>query len=604
MKRTEATNQYKWDFSNLYKNVDEWKADLNKMAELGKKEASFKGKLKNKDDFKAFQLNEEEMAKISTKLIVYIHLGDTDQTNTLYQELEGLLMNVYQQINIETAWEAPELKEVGEETIMGWINEDKDLQPFALEYKNFFKQAKHVLSAHDEELLSKVARSRGAISGMYDSLAFADNQEQKIDYNGVETPVTSSFQLKIMQDSDPVNDQQLRLQVNQLANKGIIDKKYSFANVYEGIMQSSTESINLRGYDSVLQASLDGDNVPVDVYLKLLEVGKKYIKPFEDFSLITKKHFKLDKYYATDRQLKLVDEYTETYDVEEAQNLIKKALSVLGPDYLTKLDKAWGPNRIDFYEDTNKTSGAYSTGGNGVEPIILMNWDDKLNSVTTLAHESGHSVHTLFADEAQPYPLADYPIILAEVASTVNEHLLYDYLINTTRDRDEKIYLLQQRIFDLVSTFYRQIQFADFEYRAHNLVQQNVPQTAESLAKLFNDTQADYGYGVFDKPENTDGQYSWPRVSHFFHSPFYVYKYAIDVTASYKLYQDVKNGHPEILINFLKAGGSKDPLDIMMDAGIDFNKEETYMPLINAISDMTKQLEELLNDKNPYPQAK
>lgn len=596
MKRKDAPSEYKWDFSHLYPNIEAWKKDLEQVEQLGQQQAAFQGKLNTKENFVAFEELNSQMDGLLNKLVVYLHLGDVDQTNTLYQELEGLLMNVWQKVQVGTAFVAPELKTIGEATIMGWIDHDQSLSKYRLGYENFFLEAQHVLPAHDEELLSKVSRSRGAIAGMYDSLAFADNQEQKMTYHGEEVPVTTALQLEIMQDSDPINDQMLRQQVNLLMNQGFINKKHSFAKVYDGIMQGSTESIRLRGYESALAASLQGDNVPVEIYLKLLAVGKKQIQAFRDYNLIIKKAFNLEPFYASDRQLKLVKEYNRTFSVEEAQTIIKAALGVLGEEYLTNLKTAWGPNRIDYYEDTNKTSGAYSTGGNGVEPIILMNWDDKLNSVTTLAHESGHSVHTLFADANQVYPLSEYPIILAEVASTVNEHLVFDYLLSQTTDRSEKIYLLQQRIFDLMSTFYRQIQFADFEYRAHSQVEQGIPQTADSLAQLFSEVQLDYGYDVFDPSPQEEGQYVWPRVSHFFHSPYYVYKYAIDVTASFKLYEDVKNGHPENLLNFLKAGGSKNPLDVMKDAGIDFNQEATYEPLINSIKAMVDELATLINE--------
>lgn len=597
MKRKDADKKYQWDFGHLYANVDDWKKDLNQIERLGETQAKFKGKLNTLENFKLFEEHDQQMALILNKLVVYLHLGDVDQTNPLYQELEGLLTNVWQKVNVQTAWVAPEVKELGEQTVLGWIDQDPELAPYRLGYVNFFKEAAHVLSTHDEELLSKVARSRGLIGGMYDSLAFADNQEQKLVYHDQEVVVTGALQLEIMQDSDPVKDQKLRQEVNLLMNKGFIDKKHSFAKVYDGILQSSSEAIKLRNYPSALAASLQGDNIPVEIYLKLLEVARKNIQVFKDYNLLIKKAFGLEKFYPADRQLKLVKEYHQTFSVEQAQTIIKEALSVLGSEYLKNLAVAWSPHRIDYYEDTNKTSGAYSTGGNGVEPIILMNWDDKLNSVTTLAHESGHSVHTLFADATQTYPLNEYPIILAEVASTVNEHLVFDYLITHTTDKSEKIYLLQQRIFDLMSTFYRQVQFADFEYRAHSLVEQEVPQTAESLAKLFNEVQLDYGYDVFDSNLESDSQYVWPRVSHFFHSPYYVYKYAIDVTASYKLYTDIKKGNPDSLLTFLKAGGSKDPLDVLKDAGIDFSQEATYEPLIQAMTEMVGELDQLLNQK-------
>ncbi|KAF5295622.1 hypothetical protein FQA39_LY12795 [Lamprigera yunnana] len=333
------------------------------------------------------------------------------------------------------------------------------------------QKAKHVLNQNDESLLSKVGRSRGAISGMYDTLAYADRKEEEIDY--------------------------------------------------QGILQTRFESVQIRNYNSIIESSLSGDGVDIEIYKKLLEVGKATIEPFNEYNLLVKDFFKFDKFYATDRSLKLVKEYKKTFTVEEAKEMIKKALSKL---------------------DTNKRDGAYSTG------------------VNTLAHEIGHSVHTLFADEFQPYPLNSYPIILAEVASTINEHLLFDYLYNNSTDKNEKIYLLQNRISDLCGTFYRQIQFASFEYEASLMVEQGTPLTADGLSDLFNKSQTQFGYDIFDK--------------------------LIDVTASFKLYDDIKKGNVDSTINFLKAGGHKEPLAILKDVGVDFTKTETYDPLINGIKEI------------------
>ncbi|AJM71579.1 oligoendopeptidase F [Mycoplasma yeatsii] len=596
MKRSQATNDYKWDFSHLYKNQEEWKQELDKLMNLAKEYEKFKGKLHIKEEFfKSIKLD-EEIELLVTRLSIYTRMGDTDQTNEVYRTLEGLLMNALQEIYQLTAFASPELKEVGQDVIFSWLKENKEYEKYEYGYRKFFEHAKHILDKRDEELLSKVSRSRSAISMMYDTLAYADRQDQEIEYKGQKQILTNSLLAEINQDSDPIKDQDLRIKAGVLFSKNFSDKKHSFAQIYEGILQSSLESVKLRNYESSLQSSLSSDSIDTSIYLKLLEVGKKYIKPLQDYLLLIKDTFKLEKFYPSDRQLKLVKDYNRTFTVDQGKEIIRKALSVLGKEYLDKLEIAWGPNRIDYYEDTNKRDGAYSTGGQGVEPIILMNWDDKLNSVNTLAHECGHSVHTLFADENQPYPLSEYPIILAEVASTINEHLLFDFMYSNAQTKEEKIYLLQQRIFDLTSTFYRQIQFADFEYRTSQLAEKQIPFTAELLNNLFVEVQNDYGYTVFDKLEDKDRKhgFGWPRISHFFHSPFYVYKYAIDVTASYKLYDDIKKGNIESTINFLKAGGHKEPLKIMLDAGIDFTKEETYQPLINGIIEYTNQLKELL----------
>lgn len=598
MKRTQAENKYKWDFTHLYPKIEDWKKDLTKVVKLAQSYQKFKGHLHEKKTFFQYLELDEKIDLILNKMSVYLHYGDVDTSNQVFQELEGLLMNEYQKISVNTAFLAPELKEVGEKIILQWLKSDSQYQKYEYGLKKFFEEAKHILSDHDEELLSKVGRSRGAIGGMYDTLAYADRHDEIIDYHGKQQVLTTSLMMEISEDTHPIKDQDLRKKASQIFAKNFVDRKHSFAGIYEGILISSQESIKLRNYSSSLIASLTGDSIDPKIYLKLLEVGKKSSNLFKEYHLLLKKHFKLKKFYATDRQLKLVASYERKFNVEQAQALIQESLKVLGPEYLEQLKIAWSDHHIDYYEDTNKRDGAYSSGGAGVDPIILMNWDDKLNSVNTLAHESGHSVHTLFAQKTQPYPLSEYPIILAEVASTINEHLLFDYMYHQTQNKDEKIYLLQQRIFDLLSTFTRQIQFAAFEYEAHQLVENGQPLTADILAGLFTKIQSEYGYDVFDVDQENKLTYGWPRVSHFFHSPFYVYKYAIDVTASFKLYQDIKQGNVTTTLNFLKAGGHKEPLKIMQDAGIDFEKESTYQPLLDGIKDYLEELEHLLKLHN------
>ncbi|AHI53609.1 oligoendopeptidase F [Spiroplasma sabaudiense Ar-1343] len=594
MKRTEAKQEYKWDFSHLYKDAGAFKKELKNLEKIISKFEDFQGKLKEETKFFEYLELDTQTDLIFMKLGQYLHLQDIDQTNTELQELEGYMMTFYQKLKIATSFIAPELKEVGEKTIQGWLESNPKYSHHLFGMKKFFEQAKHILPAQDEELLSKVSRSRGAVGSLYDVLAYADRQEQLFTWKGKEQPLTQTLLTEIMEDSDPLKDQQLRREASKLFAKNFIDKKHSFAKIYEGILQASFENVKIRNYPSALEASLSSDAVPKEVYENLIAVGRKFIKPFKDYNLLIKNHYKFKKFYPTDRMLKLAKDHQKNYTVDEAKELIRTALLVLGNDYKEKLEIAWSANRIDYFEDTNKRDGAYSSGGAGVEPIILMNWDDKLSSVATLAHEIGHSVHTLFADESQKYPLSEYPIILAEVASTLNEHLLFEYLYKNATKKEEKIYLLQQRIGDLCGTFFRQIQFAEFELNCHNLVAQGEPITAEVLAQYYKTSEQGFGYEIFDSSDQLP--FGWPRISHFFHSPFYVYKYAIDVTASFKLYQDVKDGNIDKVTSFLKAGGHKNPLEILKDVGIDFNEESTYEPLIKAIESMVQDLKDLLQN--------
>ena len=600
MKRNEAPAQYKWDFTNLYPTIDDWKKDLNIIVEKLKEIIAFKGKLNNKDIFKKYLQLDDEINLIASKLGQYLHMGDIDTTNLVYQELSGIFANTINELSSQLAFISPELKAIDEQIIMGWIKSDSELQKYEYGYRKFFREAQHILSERDEEILSLVSRSRGAAYDIYDLLAYADKKPVYVNYQGKEQKLTQALYSEITEETDPLDDQKLRAETAKLFVQHLTDKKHSFARVYEAILQGSVESVKLRGYKNTLQAALSSDDVTEDIYESLIKYGRQTSHLNVRYNEILKKYFKFNKYYASDSRLKLVKNVpsvNKKYSVEEAKNIIRESLKMLGPEYLSQLEIAWSDNRIDYFEDTNKRVGAYSSGGNGVEPIILMNWDNTISSVNTLAHEAGHSVHTLLADANNPRPLSNYPIILAEVASTVNEHLLFDYLYKNAQSDDEKIYLLQNRIEEITGTFFRQIQFADFEWSAHKMVENNKPLDADKLADLFEKISNDFGSSVFDKYEENSKPYGWTRILHFFNSPYYVYKYATCIVASFKLYNDVLNNNPQTLINFLKQGGRKEPLLILKDIGIDYTDEKVYDGLINKLTSLIDDLEVLLNKK-------
>ncbi|QBQ08153.1 oligoendopeptidase F [Spiroplasma gladiatoris] len=591
MKRNEAKKDYKWDFSHLYRSKDEFLSDLEVFKKMFDELEELKGTLNIKENFLKYLTIDKKADYLIDRLSQYVHMYDVDQTNTELQELNSMFSNTYQESISKISFFSPEVLLIGKENILDFLK-DSEFESQTYSFEKLFSKQKHILDEEQESILSKVSRSRNAIGELYDSLAYADNIEEKIILNGEEVVVDSTVFRKVMQDSDPLNDQELRKEIWEKRFCNYKSRKYSYAKIYEGILLKDVEDYKIRNYSSSLEMSLKKDNVPVSVYEKLLEVGKKHINVLKEYYLTLKDKYNLKIFNTTDRELTLTKEFKKVFSVEEGLKIVKESLNVLGEEYISYLQKATRPNAIDFYEDKSKRSGAYSSGSYGVDPIILMNWDDKLNSVSTLAHELGHSVHTYLACNYQPYPLGNYPLILAEVASTFNEHILFDYTYKNLKDDSEKVYLLQQRIFDLCSTFFRQIQFAQFEYDAHKLAEAGEPITADSLMNLFLKVENDYGYNIFDDKDRD--AYQWPYIGHFFFSPFYVYKYAIDIVASFKLYDDFKKRGPESILKFLKAGGHKDPLEILKDSGVDFDKEETYLPLINEIEKLTKELKKLI----------
>lgn len=610
MKRSELKDlelkQYCWDFSHLFKDNKAWTKGLDQLETIAKKIVALKGKLNSLENFKKYLQISKEMSLLGMQLGQYLHYSDINQTDLEYQKLNSLYGIKASNIGEMLSWIEPEIKTIGKEAITKWVDENEELKVYHHSMQLFFQFEKYILSEHDEKLLSKVSKSRGAVGDLYDTLVYADKQPIKFTYQGKEQELTQTLYLNILENSDPKADQQLRIDVNKLFYQDIVNKKHSLAQIYEGIIESSVEEVKIRHNDqqtdvkkyiTPLHYSLEGDNVPIEVYQNLIKAGQKYGVLVEEFYQIKKDFFGLKKFYGTDTSLKMSQLPDKKYDVPTGIKIVKEVLSQLGPKYLEQLDLALLPGRIDYYEDTNKRTGAYSSGGNGVEPIILMNWDDNINSINTLGHELGHSVHTLMAEKHQAYPNAGYPIILAEVASTVNEHLIFDYLYNKTDDKQEKIYLLQTHIETVIGTFFRQIQFAEFEWAAHKLVEKEEPLNADILADLYQTIANKYGQKALDVYDATQKPYAWPRVSHFFHSPYYVYKYATSVTVSYKLYEDIKNGKKENLLNFLKAGGSDYPLEILKKAGVDLTEINVYNALVDNLKKMINELKLLVNSK-------
>lgn len=602
MKRSELTTeqkkQYCWDFSHLFQNNEDWIKTLNGLEGKVDQLAALKGKLKELENFKTYLAINKEFSLELTKLGQYLHYSDLDQTDLEFQNLNNLFGIKLNNFSQQLSWTEPEIKTIGSKTINQWVAENPDLKTYQHNMQVFFQFEKYILSEHDETLLSKVGKSRGAVGDLYDTLVYADKETVMIDYQGKEQELTQTLYLDILENTDPVKDQKLRIEANKKFYRDITNKKHSLAQVYQGIIEVEVEETKIRNTDpknplTPLEFSLLGDNVSLPVYENLLKVGQKHADLVREFYKIKKSFFKLDKFYPTDTSLQMAKLPNQKYDVETGIKIIKLVLSVLEQEYLEQLDLALLPGRIDYFEDTNKRTGAYSSGGSGVEPIILMNWDDTINAINTLGHELGHSVHTLLSDKYQQYPNNDYPIILAEVASTVNEHLIFDHLYNKAKSDQEKIYLLQSHIETIIGTFFRQIQFADFEWSAHKLVEKDEPLNADVLSDLYREISDKYGQDVLDVVDEKEKNYSWPRVSHFFHSPFYVYKYATSITVSYQLYEDVKNGKKENLLNFLKSGGSDYPLEILKKAGVDLEDINVYNPLVDNLADLISELKAL-----------
>ena len=387
----------------------------------------------------------------------------------------------------------------------------------------------------------------------------------------------------------------IRRKVFEAIFKFYEEHKQTFASIYNGIMQSEYANVKNRNYNSILESHLDINNIPKEVFLTLINTTKANTAPIKKYYELRRKYFNLAKIHTYDRFLQF-KKTNNKYSYDDAKEIFFKAVKKIGGEFEKKAHLVLEEGRVDVLPSDGKRSGAFSTGSYEKGTFIMLNHTGNLDSVFTLAHEAGHSMHTMFANENQPYATSNYVIFVAEIASTFNESLLLDYLLSKDLDDDTKIVLLQQEIDNILSTFYRQALFADFEYQAHNLVEANKPITYSNLSQIMKDLYQTY-YGI-DLTEEKYKEYVWAYIPHLFNSPFYVYQYATSYAASQAIYQKVKNNEKNALddyLRLLKAGGSDYPVNLVKKANVDLTTKEPFMAVVNRLEELVDRLEHILN---------
>ena len=554
-KEQEIGKEYKWNLSDIYKDYKEWGKDYKKVEKQAEELVSYKGKLGEEKALLEFFKKQEEMDKISYKLYRYPQLArdlnslDKDAVEN-FQKVQFL----FAKINTELSWINSELIS-NREKIEKWIVK-KEFSDYRFGVENLFRLQEHILK----------------------------------ESTGEEVEVTPANYGKILTKNRNQEDRKLMFENYY----GLYKKRENtIAAVYNSLLQRDIASMKSHNYETFLSRFLEGNNIPEKVYLNLINTAKKNTEPLKRYLKLRKKILGLKKYHNYDGSINLV-EFDKDYEYDDAKEIVLKSVSPLGEEYTEKMKKAISEGWLDVFEAKGKRSGAYSAGVYGVHPYMLLNYNKTLDSVFTLAHELGHTLHTLYSDENQPFSTSDYTIFVAEVASTFNEKLLLDYMLENTEDPLEKIALLEQEIGNIVGTFYFQALLADYEYQAHELVEKGEPVTAEVLTgiieKLFDEY---YGKNV----EKEELLYVlWARIPHFFNSPFYVYQYATCFASSAILYDKIikekdekkRNTALKKYIGLLSSGGSDFPMNQLKKAGVDLSKK-------TAIEEVAKQFDLLLD---------
>jgi oligoendopeptidase F len=596
--RAEIAESHKWKLEDIFPDWPAWEAALAVLERRIGEYAALRGTLgKGADNLLAVYKLNDELGQLAYTVYYYPSLKyDEDQRdnriNARRQQVQALMARWSE----ETSWLSPELLAIPIETVRGWMNANTDLALYRFAIEEVFRQQEHVLDEKGERLLSLSSRLSGAPTDAYQSLSTADATFPEITLSTGEKATMSYGQYRAVL---ATNRHQPDRRAAFLAHYGTFDANLNtYASLYHSVCQRDWFHARARGYKTTLESALHGNNIPRAVVDTLISATRAGVEPLRRYHRLRRRALKLDKYFPYDFSIPIA-EWNRRYAYDAMLEPIVTSTAVLGQAYQSRMWRGFRERWIDVYENDGKRSGAYSAPVYGVHPYMLMNWADTLDDVFTLAHEMGHSMHTMLSHERQPFVYSDYTIFVAEVPSTLSEALLLDHLLDQASDKTEQMVLLQHAIDNITSTFYTQVLFADFELAAHELVEKDEPITAEVLSALYKERfEAYYGDAV-DMEALTP--VTWARIPHFFNSPYYVYQYATCFASAAKLAREITTGSEasraaarQRYLDLLGAGGSDHPMTLLKAAGVDLSEPSTVRAVVDQLDGLVGRLEELI----------
>ena len=592
MERQKIESQFKWTIDEMYPSESDLEKDIDKVKELVEKVAKYKGKLaESKSNLYEALHTSEEAGRILEKLYVYTHMKSHEDTRINENQGKATKIDMLStELSMATSYMVPEIIAMDSEKLENYLKTEK-LSHYKKYVDDILRLKPHTLNEREEELLAAVSDLSGVPENIYDMLSFADLQFPEIeDEKGEKIRVThANFSLFLKS-----KDARVRKDAFEAMYSVYNQYKNTFASTLYGGIKSEIFYAKTRKYESALQGSLFQDNVSVDVYNNLIDAVHENLDTLNDYIDLKKKFLGLDKINMYDLYVPLTENFDMEIPYEKAQEIILEALKPLGEEYLENVKKAFSEGWIDVYGNEGKQGGAYSWGSYDSKSYILMSYKDDLNSLFTLIHEMGHSMHSYYSKNNQPYLYSGYKIFVAEVASTLNELLLINYLLKNASSKEEKVYLLNYYLEQFRTTVYRQTMFAEFEKICHGKVENGEPLTAEDFNNIYYDLNKKY-YGESSEV-NEDIALEWARIPHFY-SNFYVYKYATGFSAASALSKQIlEEGDSAVdrYKEFLKSGGSEFPLDQLRKAGVDMEKKEAVDEALHVFKDLVKQLEKEL----------
>ena len=518
---------------------------------------------------------------------------DQDQRNNTINARRQRVQLLFAKWQQAMSWFQPELLKLPLDTVRQWLAASPDLALYRFAIEEVFRLQAHVLNEQGEKLLSLSGRLGGVPKDSYAALSTADAKFPTITLSSGESVEVSYGQYrKLLATCRSQADRKLAYEALYDIYLGNIN---TYATLYNGVMQGDWFEARARGYKTTLDAALFGNAIPTSVVENLIREAKHGVAPFRRYHQLRKRVLGLTDYYVCDAFVPLVDSDAR-YGYDEVLDWIVAAVTPLGADYQARVRRAFAERWIDVYENQGKRSGAYSAPVYGANPYMLLNYNDTLDAVFTLAHELGHSMHTLLSQETQPFVYSNYTIFVAEVPSTLNEALLLELMLGRAKTREERAVLLQHAIDNIVGTFYNQVLFADFELEAHRLVETDQPITSETLSGIYSRLLGEY-WGDALSPD-TRAQHTWARIPHFFQSPYYVYQYATCFASTAKLMEEIGGAddaaRPAAVaryLDLLRSGGSDHPMTLLKRAGVDLAQPDTVRAVVAQLDDLVTRLE-------------
>ncbi len=590
--RNEVPENEKWDLTDIYLTIKHWEKDFKKVERLIADIQKFEGSIKNGATLLAYLTKQEELSQTFNLVYVFAMLNnDIDTRNTEAQSLLDKVSHLSVKISAATSFFLPFLLSIEEEVLQRYINETDGLKYFEKDLLESYRYKEHILSKEQEQIMSQMGEALSSPSKTFGLINNADIKFGKVtSNNGEKVELTRGMYSKLIEDED----RKKRKEAYKAYYKPYLQMKNSIASTLSASIKNNVTVSKIRHYNSSLEKSLFSDMVPKEVYDNLIETTRKNIYTLHQYTDIRREKLGIETLHQYDLSVSLVPGMKQEISYDQAYDTMLKALKPLGEEYVNILTTFKDKRYIDVRETPGKRSGAYNLGVYGVHPFVLLNYQDQdgLDSLFTLTHECGHAMHSHFSQTYQPRISARYSIFVAEVASTVNEVLLINYLLVEAKDAELKKYLLNHFIDKFRGTFFTQVMFSEFEKITHELAEKGEPLNADVFDKIYGKLFIEYNGESIALEEGTSG---WSRIPHFYR-PFYVYKYATGFAAAIHIANQLLNDDLEMKLSyleFLKSGSSDYPLELLKKTGVDLTISEPIEKILKYFSELVNEFSKL-----------